>query len=268
MQFVPEGLGGITDSVCVLTSLPMPEPHLIALALLVVFCAGVVQGLTGFGFGIVAVPILTIFISPKLAAPMTLLNSLVLNAMILQRSPADADLGRIWPLVLAGLAGVPLGAWVLVNADVDTLRIDVGATTVVFTLLFLSGFRREVSHEKLASIPIGFVSGLMQGSINMAGPPVILFLTNQGLPRHVFRASIVAYFLILSLLTLPLLVAGGILNGTALVAALIVLPGLLAGGLIGTRLIHSVDEAHVRKLTLFIVLGAGVSSLLSGLDVL
>jgi uncharacterized membrane protein YfcA len=246
-----------------LPSLAMPDPHLIALALLVVFCAGVVQGLTGFGFGIVAVPILSIFLSPKLAAPMTLLNS-----MVLQRSHADADLRRFWPLVLAGLAGVPFGAWVLVNADVDTLRLFIGAATIAFTLLFLAGFQRPVENERLASLPVGFISGLMQGSINMAGPPVILFFTNQRLPRTVFRASIVAYFLILGLLTLPLLVAGDIFDREALLTGLIVLPALFAGGALGTRLIPHVDEPLVRRIALGIVLAAGVTSVLSGLDLL
>jgi uncharacterized membrane protein YfcA len=108
----------------------------------------------------------------------------------------------------------------------------------------------------------------MQGSIAISGPPVILFFTNQRLPRHVFRASIVAYFLAITLLTLPLLIAGGVFDGTALLAGLIVLPALFLGGRLGTRLIHRVDEAQVRQLTLLIVLGAGVSSLLSGLGVL
>lgn len=246
----------------------MPALEILLLALIAVFIAGSVQGLTGFGFGIVAVPILTLFISPKLAAPVTLLNSILLNTLIVQRTHTDIDLKRIWPLILAGLTGVPIGTWILVHADVDTLRIYIGVATTLIALFFLAGFSREVQREKLAFLPIGLLSGLMSGSINMAGPPVILFLTNQRVARHIFRATIVAYFLILGVFAIPWLALGGLLTRDALLTAAIVSPALVAGGLIGNRLVPSVDDTLVRRLTLAIVLLAGITSTLTGLGAL
>src|SRR5688572_12871594 len=145
----------------------MIEADQLVFALLAIFLGGVVQSLTGFGFGIVAVPILSIFISPKLAAPITLLNSMALNAYILSSGYANVDLRRIWPLISAGLSGLPLGVWILVHWEVDALRIYIGAATVIFTVAFLMGFQGKVRRERLASLPIGFVSGVMAGSINM-----------------------------------------------------------------------------------------------------
>ena len=246
----------------------MLDPEVLAFALVAIFVAGVVQAVTGFGFGIVAIPLLALFISPKLAAPIIALTSIVLNIVILQRSHADVDYDRVWVRVLAAIAGLPIGTWMLVHWDVDVLRVYIGATTVIVTLIFLRGFQRQVGHEKLASVPIGFLSGVMNGSIQMAGPPVILFLNNQRLPRAVFRASIVAYFFILSIATLPFLASGGLLTRRVFLYALAVSPALVLGGIVGSRLVHRVDEAAVRRLTLCIVLGAGVTSVLSGTHVI
>ena len=246
----------------------MPSPELLIFAINAVFLAGIIQGLTGFGFGIVVVPILTIFISPKLVAPVTLINATVLNTLIVQRTYQHVDLKRIWPLILSGLAGVPVGTWILVHADVDILRVYIGIATTLIAVIFLAGFQRQVQHEKLAFVPIGITSGVMSGSINMSGPPVILFFTNQGMARQVFRATIVAYFLILSLSTYPWIALGGLLTKEALLTAVIVSPALVAGGLIGNRLVPRVDEAAVRHLTLVIVLLAGITSVLNGLGVL
>lgn len=238
------------------------------IAFVAVLFAGIIQSITGFGFGIVAMPLLTIFISPKLAAPITVCNSILLNLIILSRAHVHVDLPRIWPLVVAGMTGVPLGIWMLVNWDVNALRVYVGVATIAFTLIFLTGFRREVQREKLAFVPIGLASGVMSGSINMAGPPVILFLTNQALPRAVFRATIVAYFLIVTVWAVPMLIAVDLLDVAAFKTAVMLAPGLAIGAFIGTKLAPHVDDVAVRRITLGIVLAAGVTSLLAGFKVL
>jgi uncharacterized membrane protein YfcA len=246
----------------------MLESEILLFAFAAVFLAAIVQSLTGFGFGIIVVPLLALVISPKVAAPLTLINAFILNVLILSRSYSDVDLKRIWPLALAAFAGLPIGTWVLVNGGVPLLRLYIGVATTVFTVLYFFGFRREVTNERLASIPVGFASGLMQGSINMSGPPVILFFTNQRIPRDVFRASIVAYFTLVILATMPLYAAGGILDLDALLNAIVTAPALVLGTVVGVRLIPRVDEAQVRRITLLIVLAAGITSILTGLQVI
>jgi uncharacterized membrane protein YfcA len=246
----------------------MLDLEVLAFAFAAIFLAAVVQSLTGFGFGIIAVPLLTLLISPKVVAPIALLNAFTLNVLILRRSYADVDPTRIWPLALAAFAGLPIGTWFLVNSDVLLLRLSIGIATTVFTVLYLFGFRREVTNERLASIPVGFASGLMQGSINMSGPPVILFFTNQRIPRHVFRASIVAYFTLVILAAIPLYVASGILDFDAVANAVVMFPALVLGTVVGVRLIPWVDEGQVRRVTLLIVLAAGITSILTGLQVI
>lgn len=238
------------------------------LGLLVIFAAGLTQSLTGFGFGLVAVPLLTLFISPKLAQPIVLIDGIVLNLIILKGVYGLVELRRMWPLMLAGLAGVPLGTWILANWDVQALRIYIGVITIVVAAFFATGFRREVRREKAASVPVGFLSGVMSGSINLGGPPVILFFANQNIPRQIFRANIIAYFLIIQAMAVPLLAFNGILTMGALSSGLVLLPGLILGGLLGSYFSAKVPELFVRRLTLLIVSGAGVVSLLNGLDVI
>lgn len=242
----------------------MPQPEILAFALAIIFIAGITQALTGFGFGLVAIPLLTLVISPKLAPPIVLLDGMVLNAMILRRAYPLVEGRRIGLLTAAGVCGVPIGTWILTHWDVDSLRIYIGVMTCAAALLFLKGFRREIRNEKAASVPIGFVSGIMSGSINMSGPPVILFFANQNIPRAVFRANIVAYFVTLQVVAVPLLILNGIMTTDAFLTGLIMLPGLIAGGLAGSAFADRVDDIAVRRLTLVIVSFAGVLSILKG----
>ena len=246
----------------------MLEPEVLVFALVVVFIAGATQSLTGFGFGLVAIPLLALVISPKLAPPVVLVCGIVLNMLILRRAYVAVQPKRIGLLTLAGILGVPFGTWVLANWDVESLRIYIGIITCTAAAFFLIGIRHEVRNEQLVSAPVGFVSGVMQGSINMAGPPVILFFANQGLPRQVFRANIIAYFFMLQIVSVPLLVANGIMDLEAFMSGVILLPALIAGGLAGTAFSDRVDDALVRKITLVIVSFAGIVSILNGLGVI
>jgi uncharacterized membrane protein YfcA len=246
----------------------MLEPTALVLALCVIFLAGFTQSLTGFGFGLIAVPLLSFFISPKLAPPITLLEGLVLNAYILKNAYVAVQPRRISMLSVAGVLGVPIGTYILANFAVESVRIYIGVMTLTMAVLFLTGFRRTVQNEQLVSAPIGFVSGILSGSINMGGPPVILFFANQGLPRQVFRANIIAYFVALQLVGLPLMVYAGIMTTKAVVTSAILLPGLLIGGLAGGRFHQKVDDQFVRRVTLGVVSLAGVLSILNGLGVL
>ncbi len=244
----------------------MLSPESFALALVVIFLAGTTQSLTGFGFGLVSIPLLTLFISPKLAPPIVLVDSVILNLMILGGARKLVELRRIWILMIAGLLGVPIGTWILAHWDVHSLRIYIGVVTVIAAGIFMTGFSRQVKREVIAFLPVGLLSGVMSGSINMAGPPVILFFANQNLPRLVFRANMIAYLLLLQLFAIPLLLSNGIMTRGAAISGLLLLPALLGGGFVGTFFSTRVHDQIVRTITLVIVSVAGVLSILNGLN--
>ncbi len=246
----------------------MLETETLLLGLIVIFAAGFTQSLTGFGFGLIAIPLLTLFISPKLAQPMVLVNGIILSLLILRGSYRLVELRRIWVLMVAGLAGVPFGTWILANWDVQSLRIYIGVMTIVVAMLFFAGLRREIRRENMVSVPVGFIGGVMSGSINMGGPPVILFFANQSIPRAIFRAKIVAYFLVVQFTAVPLLISNGILTRGTLGSGLVILPGLIFGGLIGSFFAAKVPETLVRQITLFVVCLAGSLSVLKGLGII
>ena len=196
------------------------------------------------------------------------MDGMVLNFYILTNAYVAVQPKRIGLLTLAGVLGVPIGTYILAHFDVGSLRIYIGIATCVAAAFFLSGFRREVSHEQLVSVPVGFVSGVMSGSINMAGPPVILFFANQNLPRMIFRANIIAYFFVIQVVAVPLLIYHRILTMDAFVSSVVLLPSLIAGGYAGAKLSTRVDDGLVRTLTLVIVTFAGIVSILNGLGVI
>src|SRR5687768_13659036 len=138
----------------------------------VIFLAGVAQSMTGFGFGLVAVPLMTLFLAPSAAIPIIVIEGLALNLIMLAQGYRRARLGSLSSLVIAGLAGVPAGVWLLSNTDPGTLRVYIGVLMLAAGVVFASGVRVRVANERLAAIPVGLASGVLGGSVSMPGPPI------------------------------------------------------------------------------------------------
>ena len=77
------------------------------------FFAATVAGITGFGYGLVSVPLLMLALPPKVVVPAVTTHIFLVSLLILLEVIKKVDLRRIWPLMVTGLMGLPLGVFVL-----------------------------------------------------------------------------------------------------------------------------------------------------------
>lgn len=231
----------------------------------IIFLAGLTQGLAGFGFSLVAVPMLMVFYEPSLLIPIIIVHSTVINILLFSSCRKNARPRRIWPLMVAGAAGIPAGTYLLLIIDHQTLKLIVGVLIIIFGLAYLRNFRYAVKNERLASIPISIASGLLNGSISMSGPPVIFFFTNQGVPKRAFRADLYAYFMFINLVTLPVFLVSGLFTPGVIGTSMTLLPALVAGAFVGQSMTARIDDRSFRTLTLSLVVSAGAVSVISGM---
>ncbi len=236
-----------------------------AITLTIVFAAGLLQSLSGFGFCLLALPLMTLFIPTREVVPMLVILSVFLNVAVAYEAREHLDIKSIWPLLLTGACFTPLGAWLLAILPETTLKIIVGATTCLGGLLLLAGLRLKVGSEKPWLFPIGALSGTLGGSISLNGPPVVLFLTAVGKDKHTFRATMAGYFFLLNAIAVPSHAIAGLISRQVLeLSALCLLP-LIAGIGAGISLAGKVRERVFRKLVIAIVLATGALAMASAL---
>jgi hypothetical protein len=190
----------------------------------------------------------------------------VIQLVILVEARRWLDLGRMWPLILTGIAGVPLGAYLLLILSPQSLRILVGIVVVLSALAMLAGWRWSVRHEKLASLPVGLASGALGASTGIPGPPVILFLANQEMAKQTFRANLVLYFACVGLVAVLTLGIGGLITEEVLVHWAGLLPAVALGTYAGIQFARRTDQARFRQITLGILILTGIATLASGLS--
>jgi len=237
-------------------------------AIIAVFVAGVTKGLTGFGFSLVSVPVLVVLLGPRTGVPVIILLNATANVAMFPLVRKAAHLRRIVPLIVAGIAAVPLGMLLLLRLDPQTVKLVAGLATILFALAFLAGFRRPFANEKWGFAAAGLISGTSNGLISTGGPPAVLFLTNQGVPKQAFRANLIAYFLFLNLASVPMFLAGGLLSVSVARYALMLVPAMFLGAFVGSKLLRRLPERTFRVTALVVVMLAGLLSVLSSLGAL
>ena len=230
-----------------------------------VFVSGVVQGATGFGFVIIAAPVLATYLEPTLVVPVMVSLGFIVTLGVLYHSRRWVDVRRVWVLTLAGAASTPVGALLLVSLGSGTLKLLMGAVVVATGLAMLLGLQRATRHERAVSVPVGVASGVLAGSAGIAGAPIILFFANQGVDPRTFRANIVFYLQIVNMAALPSFFVSGVLTAGALSLAAALLPASLAGVGVGIWLSSRLSAVLFRRAALVVVLIAGVSAMAAGI---
>lgn len=224
------------------------------------FLGSFVQGASGFAFSLVSLPLLMLVIPQREAVPLLTMMGLLINSVVLFSAGRRADPRRFLPLLAAGVAGTLPGILLLQTLPERPLRIAVGITISLAAAAYAAGARARIRNEKAAMIPVGLLSGLLNGLMTFGGPPVIVFLANQDAGKEEFRAGLSFYFLGLNILSLPLLAARGLLGSAALAQAAPLLPSVLAGSALGAALSRRIPEVAFRRIVLALLAILGISS--------
>jgi uncharacterized membrane protein YfcA len=241
------------------------DPALIALCMLIVCIAGLVQGTTGFGSALVMVPFLSLIFLPREVVPITLVLGTVINLGILVQEYKQVQLRLVTPMILASAVAIPLGTLMILIISADAIRMMIGIVIVPFAIILFFGWRLKVRNEAAASIPAGFLSGLLNGSVTMSGPPLVLFLQNQGFEKASFRANIAALFMANNLVTFVTFYLAGLFTVDSMKLSALFLPAVLVGLGGGILLARRMTEGRFKKVALLLLIAAGLSSLISGI---
>ncbi len=232
--------------------------HILLLAELVAFVAALVKGSTGFGFGLLAIPLLVLMLDAKLVVAIAVPIQIVIDALILSRVWQHIEIKKVAPIVLAGAVGIPLGTFIILTISSDTLRLFVLSVVMVSSLLMITGYTVRISRERLASAITGLAAGALYSSTGISGPPMVLFMLNQKWSRETFRSTLSVASICLETLTVISFAASGVINARSLGLDLVLLPVVLFSFYLATKLLARINPTIFRKLAIYLVLIAGI----------
>lgn len=228
--------------------------------------AALLAGLSGFGFGLLATPLLLLAGFPlPFVVTVVLLAGLLTRSSIAYRFRGHIDARRVLLLVGGSLPGLVLGAQVLTRVDARPLKIGVGAAVMVLAAsLAWRGRREEPRRVPGGTLAAGFAGGLLTTTTALPGVPAVLLLARERLPVAAFYADLAVYFAATSGLGLAVLAAShGFSTHALFPAALVWLPGILAANAAGATVGVRLDERRFRLLTALLAFAAGALTVAS-----
>jgi uncharacterized membrane protein YfcA len=238
-----------------------------ALAAAAALAGSFVQSTTGFGFALVLSPALFAVMDPVEAVMVLLILGLALSLLVLfeRGRPEHVDWRSLAPMLLAALPGLAVGAVALTQLSKSVLQVAVGIAVMAAAAWQLRRRRRGAEPRHVSAGVAGFTSGALTTSINVSGPPIVLWLEARGAPPEEFRASLAATFLALDL-------AGGALllvaKGTGSIEPGKVGPLLalvVAGYALGAWAFRRLNRDRFYTLVLALVACTGAASVVAGL---
>lgn len=227
--------------------------------------ASFLRGLTGFGFAIVATPLLALVLPPAVAVPVATLLQIPSGLPIVFRDWPDTDFRAAVTAWIGGAPALIPGIYLLASAPADLMRLLVGTAVVLSALGLLLGIKMNRGPKRIELLGAGALSGLLQGSVAMAGPPIIVLILSSSWNVARCRATLSCVFLLLGTASVIFGAWHGIVTRECLMIALLSLPGLLAGQFLGTRLFNKIDGKKYRMISTLCVAAAGVLVILRGL---
>lgn len=226
---------------------------------------GLVQGLSGFAFGLVAMTVWAWVIAPQLAGPLVVFGSLVGQLLSLGTFRRSLHIRRVAPFVLGGCAGTPIGVWLLHRIDPAAFKLAVGLILVAYcpVMLFMRASPRVTAGGRLADGGVGLVGGVMGGLGGLNGPAPTLWCYLRGWSMHEQRAVFQTFSLCMQALTLTIYAGSGLITRETLGLFAIVAPAMVVPTLIGVRLYARFSEARFRQLILVLLTVSGAVLLLA-----
>ncbi len=224
---------------------------------------GIAAGGSGFAFALAASSIWLHRVDPLHSTIMVTGAGVLLHLSTIWPQRKNISAGRVSPFILGGLAGIPIGVYLLAYTNTGILKIVLG------TFLLAYGAYAVVSprlHKidlggRGADAAVGFIGGVLGGIGGYSGVLPTIWTQLRGWPKHVARGVYQPYIIVIQGITLAGIV-WVTLDRTGLVLLLSVLPPLLIGTWIGWQLYGRLDERRFRQGLGLLLIASGATLIL------
>ena len=231
----------------------------------VVFGAFVVRGMSGFGAGMIAVPLLAFVIPLQLAVPLCSLLVFVLFVVMLIRDREKVVWPELWLLVPPTIVGAVLGLWLFAVLDNRMLVSMLGGFLVLYALYMLVvsvlGLPQLRCSQRWA-MPAGFFGSFFDTLFGGGGGTlVVIYVNARGVTRAGFRATVAALWFFEMIARIGGYAWAGFYDSQTLLLFVALLPLVWAGTVVGERVGNKVDSDTFGRVLAVMLLASGVSLL-------
>ncbi|MBM3545328.1 MAG: sulfite exporter TauE/SafE family protein [Alphaproteobacteria bacterium] len=229
-----------------------------AFAVAVTSVCAVVRGYSGFGMGLMIVPLLSLVLVPQDAVIIVLIFGVTVALKQLPGLWQHIDWRGLKLLMPVAILTTPVGTWMLGVASPTALRLGLSVAVIAVAILFLVGFRLTGAPGKGTIVATGALAGMMNGVAGLSGPPLVFLYLTRADSLSVGRSTLIAFFFVTDAAALLFAWYGGIVRHETATMALLLIPFLLAGVFVGERAFRGTSPERFRQVVLWLLVFTGI----------
>ena len=226
----------------------------------IAFLGALIFGITGFGAALVTIPLATHLVPLKFALALFVIVDLAAAVSVGLENPRNAvrrEWTRLVPMILAGTA---LGVTLLVNLPRAVGMLLLGIFVIGFALYTLRPHARQRIVSSAWAWAAGFAGGITSTLFGAGGPPYAIYLSQRGLTKEQFRATLgLATLTSISVRLVAFVLTGLLLDAKVWLTALAAVPGCLLGIWIARRIFARISRDALMRAVALLLLASGGS---------
>jgi hypothetical protein len=230
-------------------------------ALGIILAAYLIRGITGFGSGLIAVPLLAHFLPLQSVVPLVLVLDFSASLVLSQYTRAQVRWDEIRPLLPTSLIGIVAGVSLLVNLPREPLLTSLAVFVLFFALRYLFNIHGERRISRLWALPAGFAGGLISALFGTGGPPYVIYLSHRTTERSALRATFSGLFMLDGALRILAFLGTGLLTSDLLPSIALSIPVMAAGLYFGNKVHLGISNRQTLSLIGALLLVSGGSLL-------
>lgn len=229
--------------------------------------AGLVQGISGFAFAMVAMSIWVWGVEPQLAAVMAVFGGLTGQIISVIRVRRGWHVSLLWPFLAGSALGIPIGTRLLPLLDANRFKLVLGGMLVVCCTAMLATKRLpSITHGgRVADAAVGLLGGVMAPLSGFSGLAPALWATLRGYTKDAHRAVLQNFNLVVLAATMASLVWSGRARAEHLPQMGVVAASLVLPSIWGSKIYLGMSPVAFRNGVLWILVFAGLTMLASAL---
>lgn len=217
-----------------------------------VFCT------VGFGIGVASFPLLLLLLDPQTAVVVINTVSLPMFLLVIWQTRRHIPVRQVVPIAAAGMVGVPVGIFILRDADTVFLRLAIAGLILSLTLLAAFNTRWTLPRSTPLGLGTGFVVSVMLNAFGVGGALMVLAWLSHRMTSHALRGSLSLYFLAVEGVGVMGYGVAGMLTPDRLLLIGVCTVPVVLGFFAAMIILRRIDEVMFRRLVIIAIVATSL----------
>lgn len=234
---------------------------LVPAALMAAFLAGLARGFSGFGSGLIFMPIASAALGPRVAVAALLVFDFIVAGLPVLRKIRDIEIRGLLPIAAGISLFTPVGGWIAAHGDPVLIRWCLSAVVFVAIVLLTAGLKWHGRETLPVALAVGALSGTLGGMAALSGIVIVIYWLARDIAPDQLRRNMFTLLLLTALVQAATFALNGMLTEKVFAIALLMLVPYVVGTFLGTMVFTWASPQTFRKIVYVMILCSGVIGL-------